>query len=296
MKVSIITPFYKGNKYINRYLKNVANAVKNSKNEVEIILVNDSPNYEIEYNEDLLKNLDFKIVNNATNQGIQKSRINGLNKAKGEYIIFLDQDDELTANSIDSQIESFNEDTDVVVGNGYEEQKDGKLSVIIKNKVFAKWTISPMVYYKSRNFIISPGMCMIKKTSIPNEWKEKNLSVNGADDYYLWLLLFKMNKRFVFNEDFIYVHKYTGENVSNNLENMHNSQLEMLQYLKENLSEKELKTLSKTIEFKYYYKSGNKKVILKYPCIYLFNVFCSTICNKFNTIKGDKNDIDYLSN
>ena len=89
MKVSIITPFYKGNKYINRYLKNVANAVKNSKNEVEIILVNDSPNYEIEYNEDLLKNLDFKIVNNATNQGIQKSRINGLNKAKGEYIRFL---------------------------------------------------------------------------------------------------------------------------------------------------------------------------------------------------------------
>ena len=79
---------------------------------------------------------------------------------------------------------------------------------------------------------------MIKKTSIPNEWKEKNLSVNGADDYYLWLLLFKMNKRFVFNEDFIYVHKYTGENVSNNLENMHNSQLEMLQYLKENLTEK----------------------------------------------------------
>ena len=86
MDISIITPIYNGNKYLNSYLKMIEDATSII-SDVEVIWVNDSPNVPLEYDKELAKNIDLQIIENEKNSGIHKSRVNGLTKAKGEYIL-----------------------------------------------------------------------------------------------------------------------------------------------------------------------------------------------------------------
>ena len=70
---------------------------------LEFILVNDSPEEEIELETFKEYSFEYKVVVNERNMGIQKARINGLENSTGEYILFLDQDDEILPNYIFSQ-------------------------------------------------------------------------------------------------------------------------------------------------------------------------------------------------
>ena len=55
MDVSVIVPFYKGNKYINNILKMIGENAKNARDIfIELIVVNDSPEIEIKYNKKLI--------------------------------------------------------------------------------------------------------------------------------------------------------------------------------------------------------------------------------------------------
>ncbi len=51
-------------------------------------------------------------------------------------------------------------------------------------------------YIFGHNRIVSPGHCMIKKTSIPIEWKQNIMEVNGSDDLFLWILMFSKGSIF----------------------------------------------------------------------------------------------------
>ena len=101
MDVSIIIPIYKGNGYIESLLNKIEKNYQESQKEIEVIFVNDYPDEEIIIN----GQYDFKIevINNKVNQGIHQTRINGLKKALGKYILFLDQDDEISDFFIKSQ-------------------------------------------------------------------------------------------------------------------------------------------------------------------------------------------------
>ena len=101
--ISIITPYYYGKKHLNHLIEMIEQNNRNLEGydaSIEFVIVNDSPNEEI--NEELFKNykFDYQIIINEQNCGIQKSRVNGLKKAKGEYALFLDQDDEIMSNCI----------------------------------------------------------------------------------------------------------------------------------------------------------------------------------------------------
>ena len=64
-------------------------------------------------------------------------------------------------------------------------------------------------FIKVRDLIVSPGHCLIKKTSIPEYWTKHVMSVNSADDYFLWLLMIENKCQFNVNYDVLYTHKYT---------------------------------------------------------------------------------------
>ena len=87
-------------------------------------------------------------------------------------------------------------------------------------------------FIKVRDLIVSPGHCLIKRTSIPEYWTKHVMSVNSADDYFLWLLMIENKCQFNVNYDVLYTHKYTGENVSGSLDQVHNSNMEMVDLLK----------------------------------------------------------------
>ncbi|WP_375378716.1 glycosyltransferase [Lactobacillus helveticus] len=76
----------------------------------------------------ILQSAEFKYIINPNNMGIQQSRVNGLRISTGDYIIFLDQDDQLVTQNYISQVENM-EYADVVVGNLYKDV-DGKKKLL----------------------------------------------------------------------------------------------------------------------------------------------------------------------
>ncbi|MFC0343549.1 glycosyltransferase [Epilithonimonas hispanica] len=104
--VTIVIPIYKVEKFIERCLQSVVN--QGYKN-IECILVNDvTPDASMEIAEKFIqKNQDFNFVvfNQPTNQGLSMARNVGMDKAKGEYIYFLDSDDEILPDAIESLVE-----------------------------------------------------------------------------------------------------------------------------------------------------------------------------------------------
>lgn len=94
--ISIIIPIYNGERYIEKLVKTIATYNKDLK--YEVILIND---YSTDNSLQICKKIskkdsNIKIINNKQNLGIANSRNEGLKKATGKYITFIDQDDNLT--------------------------------------------------------------------------------------------------------------------------------------------------------------------------------------------------------
>lgn len=295
MKISIITPIYKGNKYLNSYLKNISKACENLDG-IEVIWINDSPSIPLEYDSNLIKNFQLRIINNEKNLGIHKSRCVGIQEAKNDYILLLDQDDEITDISLKTQYDKIKKsNANMVIGNGFFEEQNKK-EKIYKNKYSQKFATKKLPNILARNFIISPGQCLIKKSSIPKYWLTNSLKANGADDYLLWLLMFNENAKIVCNYDIVYTHKYTGKNFSLDMDKMFKSQQELIQVLKNNDSynKKDLKLLERAILYKHNYKKHFFSESLKNLDIFIYNVWYRLVWRgylpkwKIKNNKGEK--------
>ena len=125
------------------------------------------------------------------NLGIHKSRVNGINLAHGDYILLLDQDDSITDDYLKEQLNAI-ESADISVCNGYKELEQKK-KIIYRDRIKFSLVKNPEIYLKAANQIVSPGQCLIKKSSIPTEWLNYTLQVNGSDDLFLWLLCLAQN-------------------------------------------------------------------------------------------------------
>ncbi len=260
-QISIIVPFYKGNQYMNRLfasINKVADTIA-EKVKFEVILVNDSCDVEIIVPSNI-NHVDVRIYKNESNMGIQKTRINGLKHAKGDWIIFLDQDDELLVEGFEKQLMLTNQ-ADVIVGNGLY-QYGNKKKPIYKNRNIMKYLIQKKQFIEIRNLIPSPGECLMRKTSIPKLWIDSPLKHNGADDWFLWILLFQDGCRFQYNEKMVYIHNNSdGQNLSLDLEKMYISAMEMCEFLKNQLKDNEFISLRDSINFKFLQDS--KKLQIK---------------------------------
>ena len=116
MKISIIVPVYNVEKYLKRCIDSV---ISQSYKDIEIILVDDgstdgSPSicdsYENSY--------DNIITVHKGNGGLSDARNTGLFKASGEYVLFIDSDDEIKRETCDNFINTIEKvgDADIIIG------------------------------------------------------------------------------------------------------------------------------------------------------------------------------------
>ncbi len=106
-KVSIIVPVYKVERYIERCLCSVIS--QTYQGELECILVDDcTPDQSMEIVKRILStysgNISFKIVRHEQNRGLSAARNTGVKNASGEYLYFLDSDDEITPDAMEKLI------------------------------------------------------------------------------------------------------------------------------------------------------------------------------------------------
>lgn len=256
--ISVIIPFYKGNKFINRVIKNI----KENQNELylcnqekmEVIIINDSPGTPVKIDGNLKKDMPIKIYTNDQNYGIQISRINGIKHSSGEYILLLDQDDILLPYAIKSQRMKI-KDADVIISNGFKEAySNGK---IIRKDIYTyRYPIlflrNIYTYLLATNPIVSPGQALIKRISIPNEWLNNPIKNNGSDDLLLWILMIAKRKSIKYNDEKIYIHSETGSNLSSQYDKMLVSDFSVYETIKNMniLSSYQMDSLKRSIIFK----------------------------------------------
>lgn len=282
--ISVITPFYKGN----RFLENLSAIIDNASNylkqdypnlDIEWILVNDSPNDVI--NESLIhaKHYAYKIINHEKNQGIKKARCTGLAASTGNIIHFIDQDDEIKENFYDIMYKNYRKDmSDIVVCNGYNEFPD-KVDKLYDKYINLKRIQDLNSYLKVSNPIKSPGQCLIKKEIIPQLWIDSFLKTNGSDDLMLWILLLKDNRNFSLVSDCLYIHKNSGVNLSDHSDIMTNSSNEVAEILLTNkvINKNEYNCLLKTTTFNTLSKKERRLHFFRYS-----NILLKRIIYKFS--------------
>lgn len=231
-KISVIVPYYKGNKYLDTLKMSLDAACSNYPDEVEVVLVNDSPNDQVIYKNIKSDKYDLVLVNHSQNQGIHQARVTGLDKSSGEYILFLDQDDKINEKFFSEMAPVLDEDYSVAFtfANGVFEDENGNSKLILNSfgKVYGVKNYKTLL--NVGNLLASPGQCLIRKSCIPVQWTENIMKTNCADDYFLWLLMAKgHNARYV--NRVLYEHITTGENTSGNRITGYKSDLELYQIL-----------------------------------------------------------------
>ncbi len=130
--VSIIIPTYRRKKGL---IKAISSAVKQTYSNIEIIIIddNDDDNYSkiIKKIINNFKDERIKYFKNNSNLGSALSRNKGITLSKGNYVAFLDDDDEYLENSIEKKLKKIvNDDTNVAMVYGWVRSVDEQGKVL----------------------------------------------------------------------------------------------------------------------------------------------------------------------
>lgn len=158
-KVSIIIPIYNVEKFLGRCLDSL---IRQTYKNFEIICVNDaSPDncqfildkYEKQYG-DLIK-----VLVNEKNLGLGRTRDRAIEYANGEYVMFIDSDDYVKEDYIETYINSIQNNEDIIIG-GYIRDSLGKLKFnYCKDSIWSTitYTIACAKMYK-KSFIVDNNL------------------------------------------------------------------------------------------------------------------------------------------
>ena len=273
-EISVIVPIYKWNKYIKNIISMLVTNAKKISSKIELILINDYPTEKIKIEDGTnLDNLTIRNIENPNNLGIQRSRIQGIKHSKGKYVVMLDQDDVIKSDALYRQLRMLkNSRANAIISNGYSEE-NGSEKVLFNSKRQMKMVNDLSMYMYLGNLIASPGMCMIKKSSIPKLWmmRENTLTINGADDWLLWVLFLIDKNYFEINyDDKLYIHRTEGiENTSTDNEKMLASSMEAMEIVMRNYSDDPrimylLNKYNRRLQMRFNYELKKDNKILEY--------------------------------
>ena len=188
----------------------------------ELIVIDDSPNT-FEYREEVKKHVlsatqgyQVTYIFNSENRGACFSRNIGLNLAKGEYIAFLDDDDEWLPEKLQEQIDAFKKadaDTAMIYGPFFriDEQTGRKSLVQLKQR--SGYIFSELL--QEGNFIGGMSMPMIKTESVRNTNGFDN-DLQSAQDYDLWLRISQKYRIEYLSSPLVLYYVHKGEQITGN--------------------------------------------------------------------------------
>ncbi len=115
--ISVIIPVYNTGKKLNKCLKSV---VEQTYKDFEIILVNDCSTDKktiLLISEWIKKDSRIRLIDKSINEGVDKARFSAIQQVKGDFITFLDSDDWLETDALDTLLSVSNKTgADVVIG------------------------------------------------------------------------------------------------------------------------------------------------------------------------------------
>lgn len=219
---SVIVPVYHGTQYIEGIIKQAEENAKKLGEEaqLELLFINDDPL------ESLPQGLGSDLVSVVTldtdvNRGIHGARVRGLELCRGEYVLFLDQDDKIAPDYLYSQIRCIGDHAGVVCQVIHEKKRYYNAEYPFEKMMTKEYMLS------KGSPIVSPGQVLLRKEAISATWKKEIMTYNGADDFLLWLCMAAEGKSFALNSEILFEHVAQYDNASWNSYNMMRSEAEM---------------------------------------------------------------------
>ena len=115
--ISVIIPIYRSEAYLADCIESV---LHQTLSDLELILVDDGSDDSSGSICDDYAKRDKRIrVIHQPNRGRTEARARGVAEAKGEWVAFVDSDDRLPQDALDSLFHAVDNNTDIVLGNGY---------------------------------------------------------------------------------------------------------------------------------------------------------------------------------
>lgn len=124
-KISVILPVYNVEKYVRKCLLSI---VEQSYQNFEVLIVDDGSvdNFFKEIEDIVAENKNIKIYQKA-NGGIASARNFGLEKANGDYILFIDSDDWIEKDLFKNLVENLSDEDILIFNLGEYSNKEGKI-------------------------------------------------------------------------------------------------------------------------------------------------------------------------
>lgn len=226
--VDVIVPIYKGQHYIDGIISQLEACLARMRRDfrVGLILVNDDPE-DVFQRDYVSETIDVVVAETDQNRGIHGARVRGLSYCTGDYVVFLDQDDRLSENYFQSQLDALGSADAVICKalNGIREFYDC-------DRRFEE-AVSIHHMFSVGNGILSPGQVLMRRKAVSRFWMENILRHNGADDWMLWLCMMYEGSRFACNGDLLYEHVLGDNNCSQSIFGMYQSEREMYRVLQD---------------------------------------------------------------
>ena len=231
MNISVVIPSYNRREFLKR---SIDSAINQTKKPLEIIVVDDGST---DGTETMIKSdYDFVKFIKQKNKGVSAARNIGIKVSIGEWICFLDSDDEWKKDKLEKQINAmksnpgykFFHSNEIWIKNGLrinQKKKHKKYGGDIFDKCLDMCRISP-------------SSVMIDKT-VFDEVGNFNENLVVCEDYELWLRICDKYRVFFIDEPLII--KYGGHQgqLSYSIESIENHRIKALEYLiLENLNRK----------------------------------------------------------
>ena len=171
-QLSIIAPVYKVEKFICQCLESIFRQGMNDE-EFEVILVNDgTPDKSIEVISDIIEAHQNIQIINQENQGVAMARNNGLERATGEYILFVDSDDMLVDRALPFLLgKAFEANADLIVADYLEKKRDfNNIPVFTNNAIQIDEKSGEELYIED----LRPEDCHVWHTLYKREFLQQN--------------------------------------------------------------------------------------------------------------------------
>ncbi len=271
--ISIIIPAYNAEKYITETINSVINQTYT---DWELIIINDGS---IDNTAEIVKQFcanDNRIkYYYQNNSGVSAARNNGLKRANGEYIVFLDSDDVWLKEFLEKTVSFLDKNKNIGVVNTnvkFIDKDSNKLDIIYTG--INSDNILNMLFFKTSNKTTGPSGTVCR-TQLVKQIKGFDTNLSNVADKMFYLDIAKITTIVNIN-DILWLYRYYKESMHKNINNIINdyeSYIKQIE-LKKHISDNKEMLMFKKIIFKICLAEclKNKKLIcsFKYLKKYLF--------------------------
>lgn len=230
-KVSIIIPVYNGEKFIKKCIESILNQTYQN---YEIIIINDGSTDRTKETIESLKSEKIKLYN-IKNSGVSNARNYGMNQANGDYILFVDADDEIDNKTLEILVNKQKEyKVDIIRYNGYIQDEKGnfeKLEMPIDNNTIinSKKDLKKIIKLINGSLRCYSPLLFIRNSDII----QFDSSLTYLEDKLFYLQnMTNGDKKTLFIDEMLYYYNYNKRSKTKDINNFKNNILDMLEATK----------------------------------------------------------------